>query len=138
MAFTALNSCDWDTSPEPDHPLYVAYTISASTSDLIAPIDLKQDINLWIKANQLTYVKQVNYSTGDASEFTKTDNQAISEYEKFLPLFQSYLEEVKAKLAAGTYGKITTPIDVTFAVFAKRDQGEGGNLKYDQVKLVYP
>ena len=138
LASALFVSCEWDTSPEPEHPLYITYTVSASTSDLIEPLELQQDISAWIKANQKVYDKQVNYSTGEASEFAKTDAEAVAAYETFLPSFTAYLDQVKAKLAAGDYGEITTPIRVTFEVFAKRTQGEGGNLKYNQISFAYP
>ena len=133
-----FTSCEWDTSQDPEHPLYVSYTISASAAEFVGPQLLLQDINAWIKENQLVYDKAVNYSTGEASEFTKTDAQAVSEYEIFLPKFRAYLDEIKTQIAAGKYGEITDPVTAIFAVYAKRTQGKEGNLKYDQIKFSYP
>ena len=79
----AITSCDWDNSPEPEHPLYVTYTISAGYVSFIGPDVLLDDIQTWIKENQSVYDKPVNYTTGEASEFEKTDNEAIKKYEEF-------------------------------------------------------
>ena len=138
IASAVFTSCEWDTSQDPPHPLYVSYTITASTAEFVGPQLLLQDINAWIKENQLVYDKAVNYTTGEASEFAKTDAQAVSEYEIFLPKFRAYLDEVKTQLAAGKYGEITNPVSAIFAVYAKRTQGKEGNLKYDQIKFTYP
>lgn len=138
LSMTTFNSCDFDTSPEPDHPLYVTYTISAGSLDFVGPEQLLLDIEAWIKANQNVYDKQVTYKTGDASEFSKTDAEAVKKYEEFLPLFNSYLDEVKGKLKSGTYGNQPPTVTATFFVFASRMQGENGNLKYDQIKFSFP
>lgn len=133
-----FSSCDWDTSPEYDHPLYVTYTITAEPLEFNGPEQLLVDMKSWIKANHIIYDKEVNYSTGEASEFAKTDADAIAKYNTFLPQFRAYLEEVKGKLAAGTYGKVETPIRALFYVSAVRTQGQEGTLKYDQIEFTYP
>jgi hypothetical protein len=138
LAATAFTSCEWDTSPEPDHPLYVTYTITASNIDFSGPEQLLPDMRAWIKANQIIYDKPVSYSTGEASEFTKTDAEAIKKYEEeFLPKFKAYLEEVKGKLKSGDYGAGAV-VNATFYTAATRTQGKDGNLKYEQFTLAYP
>ena len=138
LASGAFTSCEFDTSPEYDHPLYVTYTISAGTLEYVGPEQLIVDINAWIKANQIVYDKQVNYSTGDASEFAKTDAEAITQYDSFSPKFRAHLEEVKGKLAAGTYGELEQPIKAIFYVSASRTQGKEGHLRYDQITFNNP
>ena len=133
-----FTSCDWDASPEYDHPLYITYSITAGSLEFNGPDQLLVDIKGWIKANQIVYDKEVNYTTGEASEFTKTDAEAISKYETFVPKFRAYLEEVKGKLAIGTYGKVDTPVKALFFVSATRTQGQEGTLKYDQIAFTYP
>lgn len=142
LTLAGITSCDWeklDRSPEPEHPLYVTYTISASSLEFAGPDQLLIDIQTWIKTNQIAYDKQVNYKSGEASEFSKTDAEAVKKYEEFVPKFRAYLEEVKKKLATGTYGELTNgSVSALFSVYAARTQGEGGNLKYDQIKFTYP
>ena len=133
-----FTSCEWDTSPELDHPLYVSYTITAGVLEFNGPEELLADMNAWIKAHQIIFDKELNYSTGEASEFVKTDAEAVTKYNTFLPQFKAYLEEVKGKLAIGTYGKVETPIKALFYVCAVRAQGQEGKLKYDQVEFNYP
>ena len=138
LAATAFTSCEWDTSPEPEHPLYVTYSITAGNIDFSGPELLLTDMQEWIKANQYIYDKQVNYSTGEASEFANTDNEAIKKYENdFLPKFKAYLEEVKGKLKSGAYGEGVV-VNATFYATASRTQGKDGNLRYEQFKLDYP
>ena len=138
LSLSTFNSCDLDTSPEPEHPLYVTYTISAGSLEFTGPNQLLLDIQAWIKENQVVYDKQVSYKTGDASEFNKTDAEAIKKFDEFLPLFQTYLDEVKGKLASGVYGKSASNVSAMFYVFASRTQGKEGNLKYEQIKFSYP
>ena len=138
FATTSFTSCEWDTSPEPDHPMYVTYTISAESATFAGPEQLLTDIHAWIKANSIIYDKPVNYSTGDASEFTNADAEAANKYEQeFLPRFKTYLNEVSSKLASGAYGKGES-VKATFYTYAKRAQGKQGDLKYDQFEFVYP
>lgn len=138
LASGMFTSCEFDTSPEYDHPLYVTYTISAGSLEFSGPEQLLVDINAWIKSNQIVYDKQVNYSTGDASEFAKTDAEAITQYNTFYPKFKAYLDEVKGKLATGTYGELEQPIKAIFYVSASRTQGKEGHLKYDQISFNFP
>lgn len=142
LTIAGITSCDWeklDRSPEPDHPMYVTYTISASSLEFAGPDELLEDIEAWIKTNQIAYDKKVSYKSGEASEFTKTDAEAVKKYEEFVPLFKAYLEEVKKKLAAGAYDELTSSgVSALFAVYAARTQGQQGNLKYDQIKFSYP
>lgn len=143
LAATSFSSCDWDASNEPEHPLYVSYSISAGYISFIGPDQLLLDIQSWIKANQFVYDKQVDYDTGEASDFEKTDKDAVKKYEEFAPKFKAYLEgEVKKDLAAGKYNnaETNTPATVisTFYISATRVQGKGGNLKYEEFKFSYP
>lgn len=115
-----FNSCEWDTSPEPEHPSYITYTISAAIIDFVGPDQLQTDIKTWIKENQDVYDKEVYYSTGEASEFSKTDAEAVKKYEAFVPKFKAFIDECKARLAANKYGELTTPVKARFSVFASR------------------
>lgn len=138
-----ITSCDWDNSPEPEHPLYVTYTVSAGYVSFIGPDELLDDIQAWIKENQSVYDKPVNYTTGEASEFEKTDNEAIKKYEEFAPKFKAYLNEVVMKdLANGKYNdpeNNTSPtVMSTFYIAAARTQGQDGHLRYEEFKFSYP
>lgn len=133
-----FSSCEWDFSEDPEHPLYVSYSITASNLQFNGPAMLLTDIKNWIKENQALYDVQVNYTTGEASEFTKTDADAILKYEEFVPKFKAYLNEVSKDLAAGKYPDMNPPVTATFSVYAARVQGQDGNLKYDQIDFVYP
>jgi len=137
IATVAFTACEWDNSPEPDHPLFVTYTISAGVAEYTGSNLLLQDINTWIKANQRVYDVEIRYTSGDASEFTQQDADAVKAYESFAPKFKAYLDEVKAKLAKGDY-EPDNQVDATLYIFATRTQGESGNLKYEQIRLVYP
>jgi len=142
LSMTTVSSCDWeklDRSPEPEHPLYVTYTISASSLDFTGPEQLLLDIQDWIKANNSIYDKQVNYKSGEASEFTQTDAEAVKKYEEFVPKFKAYLDnEVKDLLRSGHYGEPTATVSALFSIYAARTQGESGNLKYEQISFTYP
>ena len=137
LASSSFISCEFDTSPEYDHPLYVTYSITADDLSFDGPDELLVDILAWIKENSLNYDEKVNYSTGAASEFAKEDAEAISKYEVFVPKFHAYLAEVSRKLASGTYGNGAV-VSAVFCTYAKRVQGEGGNLKYDEFNFSYP
>lgn len=144
LAATSFTSCEWDRSEEPDHPLYVTYTISASESTFEGPDQLLVDILTWVKDHHKIYDIKVNYSSGKASEFAQTDAEAVKFYEEFAPKFKSYLEqEVMAKLKKGDYkpegsDDANVTVKAAFHVFATRTQGEDGNLKYEEVKFSYP
>lgn len=137
MALAGFTACEWDNSPEPEHPLYVTYTITAGPIEYTGSDVLLQDINKWVKTNQKIYDVKVNYTTGEASEFTETDAKAIEVYEAFAPKFKAFLDECHTKLAKGEY-EPDSQVDATFFIAATRTQGEAGGLKYEQVKLVYP
>lgn len=138
LALAAFTSCEWDTSPEPEHPLYVTYTITAGTVQYVGPELLLPEIEGWIKANQIVYDKAVKYSTGEASEFTKTDTEAATKYENtFVPKFKAYLDELTGKLASGTYGDSVT-VNATFYITAYRTQGQDGSLRYEEFNYVFP
>ena len=142
LILAVVTSCDWeklDRSPEPDHPLYVTYTITASSLNFTGPEELLNNIQDWVKTNQIAYDKKVNYKNGEASEFTKTDEEAVKKYDEFVPKFKTYLEkDVKESLKKGTYGDPTDKVTAIFAVYAARTQGESGNLKYEQISFTYP
>ena len=133
-----FNSCEWDTSSEPEHPTFISYDISASCLEFAGPDQLLIDINDWIKEHRDFYDLEVNYSTGEASEFTKSDAQAVKKYEAYLPKFRTFIDECKSRLAAGKYGELETPVKAKFSVYAKRIQGKDGNLCYDEVNLTHP
>lgn len=138
MATTAFTSCEWDDSPEPDHPLFVTYTVSATDSVFVGPAQLLLDIEAWIRANHDIRDVEVSYSTGEASEFAKTDAEAVKRYEAFAPKFKAYLQqEVYSKLKKGDYGTNVT-VDAIFHIFATRTQGEKGTLRYESLKFSYP
>ena len=138
LATTSFTSCDWDNSPEPEHPLYVTYTISAGSVSFSGPDQLLTDILAWVKANSIIYDTKVNYTTGAASEFTATDADAIKKYEnEFLPKFKAHLGEVQNQLAAGNYGK-GAEVRASFYTYAKRGQGQQGDLKYEHIEFIYP
>lgn len=131
-------SCGISSSEDPEYPLCVSYTVSAGEVSFTGPDQLLIDMKAWIKANQQVYDVQVKYSTGDPSEFTKTDAEAIRKYEEeFLPKFKSHLNEVIAELDKGSYGKSAT-VKATFYTFASRLQGKQGDLRYEHIELNYP
>lgn len=138
MSLAGFSACEFDDSPEPDHPLYVTYTISAGFGgDYFGPDSLFLDMSNWIKANQKVYDTHINYKTGEASEFTSQDAAAIKHYEEFVPKFKAYLAEVKTKLAAGEYMD-ANEVRATFYTYAARTQGQDGTLRYEQIEFVYP
>ncbi len=138
-----FTACEWDTSDEPDHPTYVTYTITAEAATFEGPSALFDDIKTWVRSNHKVYDVKMSYSTGDASEFTKTDSEAIKHFEVFAPKFKAYLEqEVTAKLKNGDYkpddpDETDVTVKAVFHVYAMRTQGEGGNLMYQDVKFSY-
>jgi hypothetical protein len=139
LAVAGFNtSCGFSTPADPEHPLYVSYTISAGIVSFDGPDQLQIDIEAWIKSNSIVYDTQVSYSTGEASEFKKTDEEAIKQYnEVFLPKFKTYLNNLAAQLDKGTYGKVNT-VKATIYTSASRLQGNGGSLKYEHHEFVYP
>ena len=144
LAMPAFSSCDWgdlDSSDDPEFPLYVSYRISVGQIEFNGPDQLLLDINAWIKANQVMFDRQVTYTTGDPSEFTKTDAEAIKKYDEFVPKFKTYLADVKRRVADGFYSTAEQP-DVTvhakFYTYATRVQGKGNDLKSENFELNYP
>ena len=140
LMLTGLSSCEFDTSPEPpDYPIYVTYIITAQRLSFEGPDVVMSDIEQWIKSNRVAYDVRMNYSTGDASEFSKQDADAIKSYQEFLPKFKSYLEtELKNKISSGAFGEDVKSVKATYSVTATRQQGKDGNLKYEQVTFTYP
>jgi hypothetical protein len=138
LAVTAFSSCDWDNSPEPEYPTKVTYSISASYTEFSGPDELIKDIKDWIQKNQTGYAADANYTTGAASEFVRQDAQAAQEMNKFLKLFQDYLNnDVRKALAAGTYGQDVT-VRIAFYVYVVRYQGEDRTVKTETVMFTYP
>lgn len=137
IAVAAFTACEWDSSPEPEHPLFVTYIITAGVDEYTGSDELLQDINKWIKTNQKAYDVEVSYSSGAASEFAQTDAEAIKIYEAFAPKFKAFLNECLAKLAKGNY-EPDNQVNATFFIAATRTQGQGGGLKYEKVQLIYP
>ncbi len=131
------SSCDINMHEDPDHPSYVTYTISAGEISFSGPDQLLLDIQAWIKSNQISYDTQVSYTTGEASEFARTDAEAVKRYEEFLPKFRAYLDHVDAELARGTYGNVEQ-VKATFYVFASRAQGKGNDIRYEHIEFSYP
>lgn len=136
----SLTSCEWDNSPEPPHPTYISYNISAWLEDgYTGPELLFEDINTWIKNNSDAYDKKVEYSTGDASEFKTTDAEALTRYTAFKSKFTKYLDtEIKTRLAAGAYESKDVKVNATFYVFAERLQGNDNKLKSEKIVFTYP
>ena len=137
MLTAGLASCEFDSSNEPDFPIYVSYTISAGYVNYNGPQELINEFQAWLRENSSVYDEPVKYTTGEASEFTKTDNKAIEKYNTFVSNFKIFLEEAKAKLASGAYGSVTSASG-TFYLFAHRTQGQDGDLRYEQIEFVYP
>ena len=134
----SFTSCDWDNSPEPDHPTYVSYTVSAWQESYEGPTILASDIADWIKTNTVIHEERVNSTTGALSEFAKTDPTIYPYYDTFKSKFTNYLNStVKSRLANGDYGKNVT-VQATYYVYANRAYGEGKELKSEKVTLSYP
>jgi len=138
LMIVSLTACEFDTSPEPDYPTYVTYTISVGNTAFSGPEQLLTDINTWVKNNEMRYDTPANYSSGSPSEFAKTDAEAVQKYEEFVPKVKAYFEEVKGKLNSKVYGSDVNSVHGTFYVFVARTQGQGGNLKSETIELVYP
>ena len=140
LAVASFTSCEWDKSPEYDHPSYVTYSISSDVLSFEGPDQLLNDILAWIKENRIDYDKEVSYSTGEASEFAKADAEAIKKYnDEYVPKFKSYLAELRKKLELGTFGKLANgKVRILFCTSAGSAQGEGGHLKYEQYEFNYP
>lgn len=134
----SFTSCDWDNSPEPEHPTYVSYTVSAWQESYDGPTILASDITDWIKRNTIIHEEKVNYSTGELSEFAKTDPTIYPYYDTFKSKFTTYLNnEVKTHLANGDYGK-DVKVQATYVVYANRSYGDGKELKSEKVTFSYP
>lgn len=137
LSMTAFISCEFGDRTDPDHPLFVSYTISVNTEQYNGPDELLDQINDWIEKNAVIYDTEVKYSTGAPEEFAHSDNEAIQKYNQFLPKFKAYLNEVTQKLANGSYGA-GAKVQADFYVYAVRGQGQGRDLKSEHVNYVYP
>lgn len=130
-------SCGFDDKTDPDHPIFVSYEISVGCEEYNGPEQLVTDIKKWISDNSIYYDIENNYTTGAKEEFAQNDAEALKKYESFLMKFKSYLNELHDKLAKGSYSGVST-VDIDFFVYAKRLQGQGKDLKSDNVKFIYP
>ena len=137
LSMTAFLSCDFGDRPDPDHPLFVSYTISVSYEEYSGPDELLTEIKNWIEKNSVIYDTEVNYSTGAKEEFAHSDAEAIQKFEQFLPKFKDYLNDVTKKLSNGAYGSGAN-VKADFYVYAVRGQGESRNLRSEHVAYVYP
>ena len=138
LSVTTFSSCEWDTSPEPEYPTKVTYSISASYTEYTGPDKLIDDIEDWVQENQMGYAADANYTTGAASEFVKQDAQAAQEMEKFLTKFKNYLNnDVRNALAAGTYGENVT-VHGLFYTYVVRQQGQDPTVRTETVVFSYP
>ena len=136
IVMALCNSCDRPADPE--FPSFVSYHITGDILYYDGPEQMLPDIKAWLRANDMSYDKEVNYSTGDASEFTETDAEAVKKYQQqYLPKFRTYLNELYAKIDAGTYGKLGN-VKITFCTYASRTQGKQNTLAYDQFEFSYP
>ena len=136
----SFTSCDWDNSPEPPHPTYVTYTISAWTDNFEGPEAVDLDIQGWLKKNAVIYDRQINYSTGEVSEFSKHDVEALKNFDTFKPKFIAYLNELKERINNGGFGKdmAKAKAQATFYVYAERSYGDSNKLKSETVEFSYP
>ncbi len=138
LVMISNSSCGLNPPEDPDHPLYVTYTISGEVISFEGPDQLLLDVRAWLKANSIANDVKVSYSTGDLSEFAATDADAVKKYEnEFLPKVKEYLKELNTKLSAGTYGKVEQ-VKMILCTYASRKQGEQGTLKYEQHEYSYP
>ena len=115
LSMTALTSCEFDTSPEPDYPKYVTYTISVGHTSYSGPDAFLSDI----------------------MKFTQQDAEAVQKYNAFVPKVKAYFEEMRGKLNNKVYGD-SPKVNGTFYVFVTRGQGQGRDLKSETITFVYP
>lgn len=138
LSLAVFTSCDFDTSPEPEHPTKVTYRISADYTEYDGPEQLLLDIQEWIQQNGVGYAADASYSTGAASEFVKQDAEAAKQMDAFLAKFKDYLNTtVKSALKAGTYGD-NPQVNAKFYTYVMREQGEDRTVKTASVLFVYP
>lgn len=137
LALSLCNSCGIPEDPE--FPSFVSYTVSGDVISITSDSEeLLTDINAWLKANAIYIDVRMNYSTGEASEFADHDAEAVKKYEQqYIPKFNAYLTDLRAKLASGVYGEIDV-VKITFCTYAKREQGKQNTLAYDQHEFTYP
>lgn len=134
---TVNSSCEFDTSDEPDFPVYVSYSVTAGYLNYNGPQELINDFEAWVTENNSIYDTRLSYTTGEASEFAKTDAEAIQKYDAFVAKFRVFLDEAKSKLASGHYGSISN-VTATFCTYAARIQGKDNHLRYEEYEFVYP
>ncbi len=133
----SLISCDWDTSPEPDHPTYITYTISAITENFNGPSMLQSDMEKWIKKNTVIYYEKTNTLAGNETDYARNDPEALKKYEAFKSTLSTFLSTgIKAEIDKGTYG-VSKDIKAqgTFQVYVDRD---GSVLKSEKMEFSYP
>ena len=137
IAAASLSSCDWDTSPDYDHPTYVTYSVTATDVSFTGPEQLLLDIQAWIEANQFIKDIKIEHPTGGDSDYVSSDAEVIRKYEAFASKFKAYLNDLKGKLEADKYGSGTKVIS-QFAISATRMQGNDRTLRQETVDFVYP
>jgi len=137
MSIVTLQSCEFDTPPDPDHPLFVTYSISASYDQIVGPETLQTDVKKWIQSNQLAYDREINYNSSDPTVFETDDAEALVKYEAYMEKFNAFIIELKKKLDSGTYGEVTQ-VNIPFVVYCKRSQGANRTLKSESIPFVYP
>ena len=137
IAATSLSSCDWDSSPDYDHPTYVTYSVTATDISFIGPEQLLHDIQTWIEANQSIYDTKIEHPTGGDSDYVASDAEAVAKYEAFASKFKAYLNELQGKLEADKYGS-GTKVKAQFAISATRMQGNDRTIRQETVDFVYP
>jgi len=137
LASAAFTSCEWDQSPEYDHPIFASYTISAEYKSFSGNEKVLTDIMAWVKANAIYFSEEINYKTGAIEEFAKSDSEAVTRFQEFKSMFKNYLLGVRNDLDRGVYGD-TPKISATFNVFAKRGQGDNRDLVQETVEFNYP
>lgn len=136
IVLALCNSCDRPEDPE--FPSFVSYNITGDVLSYDGPEQMLPDIKAWLRTNDMSYDTKANYSTGEPSEFTETDAEAVNKYQQqYLPKFMTYMNELYAKIDAGTYGKLDK-VKITFCTYASRTQGKQNTLAYDQFEFSYP
>ena len=136
MSMTAFMSCDFDGPADPDHPLFVTYTISAGFDQFTGPEQLQIDVKKWINENQIAYDREINYNSSDPSVYEKDDAEAIAKFNDCMVKFNNYLNDLRQKLNSGTYGDVSQ-VNIPFYVYARRTQGENRYFKNESVPFVY-
>ena len=136
FVMVVCHSCDRPEDPE--FTSYVTYNISGNELTFDGPEQLLPDIKAWFKDNVISYDVKLSYSTGEASEFTASDEAAVKKYDQeYMPKFRAFMNDLRSKLSSGAYGKLEN-VKITFCTYASRVQGKQNTLKYEQHEFSYP